>query len=147
MTAGLTVVLGIPGVTAALDQKSKQIMAAVAIGVNRGAEIARTDIIAKLQKGGRSGREYKRGGVTHIASKPGEPPATDLGQLVKSIRVVSGKPSTLVTAKVVARAPYAMALEYGTKNLEPRPFMQPNDKVVQLIARALYDAVEKAVLE
>jgi hypothetical protein len=40
----------------------------------------------KIQKGNRSGRVYKRRSVTHRASAPGEPPKTDTGRLVSSIR-------------------------------------------------------------
>jgi hypothetical protein len=79
----------------------------------------------KLQRGGRSGRIYKRRGIQHQASAPGEPPKTDTGQLAASAVVVHEPGSR--HAEVIVRAPYAAALEFGSprSNLEPRPALGP----------------------
>ena len=63
-------------------------------------------------------------GKDHVPSKPGEPPNRDTGVLDGSIEAKLTSPTT---AEVVASAPYAAALEYGTKDgtLEERPYMRP----------------------
>ena len=72
----------------------------------------------------KSGFTYKRGGRIHTASAPGEPPATDTGQLAASIVPIFPKGRDLEGA-VAARAVYAKWLEFGTEDMEPRPFLGP----------------------
>ena len=61
----------------------------------------------------------------HTASAKGEPPATDTGFLVSSITSSVKKQGTAVIGQIVASAPYAPHLEFGTSTIDPRPFMQP----------------------
>lgn len=83
-----------------------------------------------IMKGG-SGRVYKKYNPEriHRASAPNKPPASDTGFLVQSIShdfAVKGKN---VAGYVIAAAPYAKHLEFGTKSMlaagGPRPFLQP----------------------
>lgn len=55
-------------------------------------------------------------------SLPGEFPHQISGELADSIRVETDKRS--LTVRVVADADYALALELGTANMSPRPFMR-----------------------
>lgn len=72
-------------------------------------------------------RDPKTGAVygKHQASAAGEAPASDTGFLARSIShdvvVVNGE----VVGMIKASAPYAPHLEFGTKHIAPRPFMQP----------------------
>lgn len=77
--------------------------------------------------GPKRGRAYKRKGVVHIASAPGEAPAIDTGNLANSIqaRMVDD-----LTGEVDVAADYGPALEFGGKNAA-RPFMQPAADAVQ----------------
>ena len=61
----------------------------------------------------------------HIASAEGEPPASDTGFLVNSISSRVRKKDKEVIGEVIASAPYAPHLEFGTRDIRPRPFMQP----------------------
>lgn len=75
----------------------------------------------------------------HIASLPGQPPNAFTGKLDRSIHVERVDD---LTARVVADAPHAVALEFGTSRMEPRPFMQPAAQLVRpqmdrLIAAAI----------
>lgn len=73
--------------------------------------------------GARSGRVYKKGKrVWHRASAPGEPPATDTGNLVGSIysRMVAQ-----VTGEVGSTAEYAPILELGGAHIAARPALIP----------------------
>lgn len=84
-------------------------------------------MVQKSQRGGRTYEKYKPR-RTHRASAPGEAPATDVGQLARSITYETDPANNVVVIRcAVGLAPYAMALEYGTVDgrIEPRPFMRP----------------------
>lgn len=51
------------------------------------ANEARTRMVTRLSTGARTGRIYKRRGVYHQASAPGEAPKTDRGGLVSSVGI------------------------------------------------------------
>ena len=79
-----------------------------------------------ILKGG-TGKTYQKYNPrrTHTASAKGEPPASDTGFLVSNITSSVRKQGTSVVGQIVAAAPYAPWLEFGTSTIEKRPFMQP----------------------
>src|SRR5690606_5565983 len=92
--------------------------------VNRTAQNIRNTAVRSIQKQSPGGVEYEKYNPrrTHVASAPGQPPNTDTGRLAGSIRaVMSGTP----TAHVDALSDYAVHVEFGTRNMEARPFMTP----------------------
>lgn len=91
-------------------------------GVIQGANIVRNEILRLILNTPKTGRVYRTRGVLHKASAPGEPPASDTGELVRGISVVVD-PAT-VSARVVSSSPQARPLEYGTNRMEPRPHMR-----------------------
>jgi HK97 gp10 family phage protein len=91
-------------------------------GVTRAAEVVREEAIRLIKEGPKTGRLYRRRSVTHQASAPGEPPASDTGNLVRGITVEID--SQKLTARVASTAEYASALEFGTPKMEPRPYMR-----------------------
>lgn len=92
-------------------------------GVIRATEAVRNEAISLILNSPKTGRVYRRGGVEHIASAPGEPPASDTGRLVNSIETVYDvlQLSGIVRCTVA----YGPFLEYGTQKMEPRPFLRP----------------------
>ena len=67
-------------------------------------------------------------GVTygkHTASAAGEPPASDTGFLARSISFKVEENQGEVVGMIKASAPYAASLEFGTRYIAPRPYMQP----------------------
>ncbi len=63
---------------------------------------------------------------THTQSKPLSPPASDTGFLVSQITMdVDTKADGSVVGQIISAAPYSKPLEFGTVNMQPRPFMQP----------------------
>ena len=92
-------------------------------GVVRGTEVVHTAAIRAIQTGPKTGRVYRRRGVSHQASAPGEAPASDTGALVQrsSTRY---EPNDL-RGVVSFHAAYAALLEFGTTRMEPRPFLRP----------------------
>lgn len=80
-----------------------------------------------IQRGAKTGTVYKRRGVTHQASAKGEYPATDTGFLVANIGHTTVKhEGTKYVAKVFSGAPYSKFLEFGTRKMGERPFLQPS---------------------
>lgn len=83
-----------------------------------------------------TGRVYTRGSVTHTASSPGEAPRSDIGTLVNSIRAESrGKGR----AALVDGVEYGEWLEFGTENMEARPFFGPAAMHMEESASSVFD--------
>lgn len=102
-----------------VSRLNKSIMTAIV----RGTESVRNEAIRLVQQPPKTGRIYKRRGVQHQASAPGEAPASDTGRLVNSI--TTSYDAENLSGKVNASTEYAVYLEYGTQKIEPRPFMRP----------------------
>jgi len=114
-----------------LDAYSKRLQTAVRGGLTATANLVRNTAIRSLQEGGKGGQTYRRGRSTagaarkrvHVASAPGEAPASDTGRLVNAIEVRPARRRP--RAAVVANTSYAAFLERGTRHIEPRPFLNP----------------------
>jgi len=94
-----------------------------------------TDIKLAM-RGTKTGRLYRRGKTRmHQASAPYQAPAIDYGHLVNSIQ--QKMYTTVIGGEVFTNAEYAAALEYGTRRMAPRPFMEPafTHQVEKFIAR------------
>lgn len=69
---------------------------------------------------------WMSGGKLHIPSSPGYAPAVDTGDLIKSIkmdvRINEIEVGSNLTGK---KGKYPVFLEYGTKNMEARPWLGP----------------------
>jgi len=86
----------------------------------------------------------------HQASSPGQPPATDTGTLIASIEskmeTYQLTSSHKASAVVWTENDYAKFLEFGTKKIEPRPFMTPAlEKNRARFPKALGEAVIKSI--
>lgn len=88
----------------------------------------------------KSGRVYKRGkGRFHVASAPGEAPAIDTGTLAGSFRI---KRLSQTSYLVSVGAEHAAYMEYGTRYIAPRPFLEPTaQKLWPEFKRAMTEAV------
>jgi HK97 gp10 family phage protein len=103
----------------------------------KAAYLVQRDAQISIQRGPKTGEIYGK----HQASKAGEAPASDTGNLVRSITVDPVTDDEMVT--ITCRAPYAAALELGTDDgrIEERPFMRPaanrnKQAVVELMKEA-----------
>lgn len=84
-------------------------------------------------------------GARHVPSKPGQPPSADTHILDTSIEVHQVAP---LRVQVVAEAPYAAALEFGTSKMIERPYMRPavkakRKRVTELVGKAVSIAVRR----
>lgn len=106
------------------DKISQQVRRATARALVKSAEGVRRQAILLIQKGSKTGQIYNRQGRFHQASAPGEAPASDTGNLVRSLRVDSSRSAELFVT-VAADARYAFFLEFGTRAMSERPFLRP----------------------
>lgn len=130
MMSGYTIQLDLRGLTAferVLPQRVNAMVMAVALEGEAKAKL--------LMNTSPAGRQYGR----HTASQPGYPPNVDTGILRNSIQAV---PTGGFSAAVVARAPYAVHLEFGTSKMAARPFFAPT--VIHLQQKA--PAIARAIL-
>jgi len=100
-----------------------KVRTAAARSVARGVEDLRTDMVSRILDGQKTGRIYRRRGVEHQASAPGQSPASDTGNLAGSIEA-EHKPGAL-RGRVRVGAKHGRPLEHGTPTIEPRPFARP----------------------
>jgi hypothetical protein len=114
-----------------------RIDAGVLNGLRALALIAQGNAQQAVLHGPKTGRIYKRGARTHRASAPGEAPANDFGFLAQSLKIdVTQK----LTVDLRALAPYAVHLEYGTRNMAARPFLRPAAEKAGQRAGEVFDA-------
>lgn len=92
----------------------------------------------------KTGRIYKRRGVTHQASAPGEAPANDTSRLLNSRRIDLFE--SQLRARLTFSAKHALPLEAGTMKMEPRPFArralrETDAEGVALVERRVQEAL------
>ncbi|WP_288338483.1 HK97 gp10 family phage protein [uncultured Sphingomonas sp.] len=85
-------------------------------------------------------------GKGHVASRPGEAPNNNLGDLVRGI---SHDQTGATSAVVISQSQAALSLEVGTSRMAARPYMGPAammeaDGISKLVAGAVGRAAAKA---
>lgn len=89
----------------------------------------------------KTGRIYRRRGVVHQASAPGQPPASDTGALIASSSTSYQLDFDAARGRANWSAQYAIMLELGTGKMEPRPFARP---AVDVVAPSFLSYVQEA---
>jgi phage gpG-like protein len=153
-TAARVAVLGLADMADRVRGISEAIDKNVALAVRRGAiDIQRTAVVS-IQQGAKGGRTYKLWNPkrVHIASAPGEPPATDRGKLASSIKVATD-PGDDRVAYVYTTQAYGRHLEFGTRGngkgsgaIAARPWLFPayeanRERVSQNVRKAFFLSV------
>lgn len=117
----------IPAIARALTDESDKL-------VQKTATDLMGEMVTSLE-GGRHGRQYG----SHRASAPGEKPARLYGTLAGGI----GIRRRMNAAEVFSAAAHTPHLEYGTRNMAPRPFMRPAARkfnaIFQFAARVMVE--------
>jgi HK97 gp10 family phage protein len=127
-------------IIAAMTKKQRHVVRAV----DAGALMVQGEAQTSILRGPKTGRVYPLpGGKTHQASAPGEPPASNTGNLASSIQP-NYRIDTERTKQtdVVARANYAGFLEEGTSRMDARPFLA---KALQKMRKKILAFIRKAV--
>ena len=82
----------------------------------------------KKKTGNKTETRYSPTRTVRVSS-PGAYPNHDRGRLVKGIRsFVKRKPGGKYNLNFQSKAPYALDLEFGTRNMAARPYMRPTLK-------------------
>jgi len=144
-----------------LNKAAMKIPGEVAQELTIGANEIRNTIITSMQKEQKTGRIYRKSkNVEHQASAPGEPPAVDTGELLRSIMFDVHK--FAVEIGVAGGAPYAAALEFGSFKatggrsggaygiILPRPFIDPAVKkhkqaIIDRVGDGVFEVIAKSV--
>ena len=120
--------------------------------VKKAMKAVETEAKLLINKGPATGIVYKRGNITHRASAPGEAPMTqpvafEGSQLSTHIESKMEIISPGVASAVVwTEIEYGKWLEFGTGNMEPRPWLTPAvEKNRERFPNALGKAVIKSV--
>jgi len=122
-----------------LDRLGKELPRDVKGALFKSGKRVETSAKRLISTGSRSGRLYKRGGVTRQRSARGEPPKTDSGFLVNSINTELKRDD-----RVVVGSP----LEYAAKleNKLDRKFLEPSLQTnAEGINKLIADAVDEAI--
>lgn len=113
-----------------------QVRAGAMRGVTEGIGIVEARAISLILDTPKTGKVYRRRGVSHRASAPGEPPASDTGNLVNRRRI-DLIPDRLA-ARLIFSALYAWYLQHGTSKMEPRPWA---DRALNETQQEVQDAI------
>jgi hypothetical protein len=132
----------------AVEWNAEAIIQRAGAGVFRavvaGTEAVRTEAIRLMQETPHTGRVYRRRGVSHQASAPGEPPAVDTGRHIQQI-TTDYDPANFA-GTVTFHSAYALALEVGTAKMAARPYARPaleskRHEIEEEVGKALDEAM------
>jgi len=132
----------------AFEQAAGQLTAEMRKGVDdavaAGGLMMQSEIKRRIQQGPATGRVYKRRGVVHQASAPGEAPMSDTGRLANSVMFDR---KGFARASVFSGLMYAAYLEWGTSRMpEERPVWMPVAKQYWPKIKGLIEgALERAI--
>jgi HK97 gp10 family phage protein len=116
---------GMSQLTRQLAALAKDADKAIASVINQTITETRNEAVQGIQSGPASGRVYRRGGITHQASAPGQYPMSDTGRLAASVAMQPATPSNL-RGQVGTNLVYGRYLEFGTSRMAPRPWLLPS---------------------
>lgn len=126
---------GLEELRAAMTNLEQSFDAAIQDAIEDTALAVRTKVISAIQSGPATGRMYQLSNPkrTHQASAPGQAPMTDTGRLAGSIYFDLDP----MAATVGSRLAYAHYLEFGTRNMRPRPIWvkTAQEEGVKLVGR------------
>lgn len=123
---------------------------AVADALYVSGEMVRSTAIRSIQQksNGEMVTRYRSGGgaYQHLASAPNSPPNTDTGALVRSVVVEVQREDVYVGSGLE----YAPHLEFGTKHMTQRPFLNPaleqnRRRIVKTVSDAMKKTTNKGV--
>jgi len=130
-----------------LADKAKSIESEVTQWLVIGANEIRNTIILSMRNTPKTGRHYKvsKTGKPHIASSPGNAPAIRSGDLIRSI-IFDARPWEVEVGSILEG--YPEYLEFGTKKMEPRPWLAPavkkhEDEIVENVGKSVFEIIGK----
>lgn len=113
----------------------------------QGVNDIRNEIILSMTNTIRAPWSYPRtqDGRVHHPSLPEHPPARDYGWLVEHI-IIDNRDDELEVGAEITDPPYPFYLEFGTENMDMRPWLWPaKENVWPDIERNILDSVRKGI--
>jgi len=120
--------IGVDRLMAKLHAMGPEAEARVRKAARLGMLAIRDEVMKSIRPVGKHGKFYhskRNPKVMYQASAPDEPPSQDTTELKNGITNVLDLPGDEVGVMIISQAPYSADLEYGTSNMEARPFMGP----------------------
>ena len=129
-------IIGVDALKERLSKATGEAAAQATKQLNKGALLIRNHAVKSI-KTPSPGRVYRKGKAKrksggsvssvgiHIASKAGDAPNVDTGNLWRNISVVGASKGKRPFALIRSRAAYSSHLEFGTRKMDARPFMYP----------------------
>lgn len=125
-----------------LNETTRNLKRAVRVSSNE----VRNEAITSITQNPRAGTTETRYNPkrTLRISKEGDPPASDTGFLASNIHLIVDGDG--LGASVESRAHYSVFLEFGTRNMRARPFLQPAlEKGKRKYNKMFKEAVKKGI--
>ncbi|MES0071934.1 hypothetical protein [Mesorhizobium sp. M0058] len=127
------------------DAVLAKVHAAAMRGVVRQTQAVHEEATHLILDTPKSGRTYRRRGVEHQASAPGQPFASDTGATVQSGRTAFDGAN--LSGTVSWSTKQAASLEFGNENMEARSYARPalanrKDAIEEDIQREIRDALK-----
>ena len=125
-----------------LNETTRNLKRAVRVSSNE----VRNEAISSITQNPRAGTTETRYNPkrTIRISKEGDPPASDTGFLASNIHLIVDGDG--LGASVESRAHYSVFLEFGTRHMRARPFLQPAlEKGKRKYNRMFRQAVKKGI--
>lgn len=144
-------VQGLAELRANLDKLSQDLGPHLAKAAFKGGRLVQSRVIKSI-KAQSQGEEVQRqhagqAPYSHIASKPGDAPNTDTGELIRGIQV-EATPAAVLVGVEASQDAKATALEFGTMDgrLAARPFLFPafeasKPEIVAMLEQAIKDDI------
>ena len=129
-----------------MDKRFKDTLSHVRRTVRITANEVRNTAIKSIVQNPRAGDTTTRYNPTRTIriSKEGDPPASDTGFLASNIHLVID--ADQLGASIESRAKYSAFLEFGTRHMRARPFMQPAlEQGKRKYKKMFKDAVRKGI--
>lgn len=135
-------ILGKDRLTKTLERIPREIREPIRAALIANAMNVHGAAVASIMNGPATGKIYKRGGRVnprsiHQASAPGEAPMSDSGHLASFLRWIEGADG--LSTEVGTDDDYGAFLEFGTSEMEARPWLVPAFESVrpQMVARLI----------
>lgn len=142
-------VTGFKKMIAQIDKAKAEMMVGQVLAVKLSTLRLHELAVKSIQEahGGKSQIRYNPKRVVN-ASKPGDPPNSDTGRLVQSIKF--DFQDSGLTGRVGSNLKYAAWLEFGTANMAPRPWLSTalenvNKEVPGIFERCINDAIKRVI--
>lgn len=129
-----------------MNKRFKDTLSNVRRTVRITANEVRNTAIKSIVQNPRAGDSVTRYNPTRTIriSKEGDPPASDTGFLASNIHLVMD--ADQLGASIESRAKYSAFLEFGTRHMRARPFMQPAlEQGKRKYKKMFKDAVRKGI--